>query len=220
MNIFLPILKVDSSRREVHGVMAEEAKDRAGETFDYFSSKPYVLAWSKEIEKTTDGKSVGNVRGQHGKIAAGKLVSITFDDAAKRVSVIAKIVDNNEWEKVVSGTYSGFSIGGSYIKKWEDGGTTRYTAKPAEVSLVDFPCMYGSTFTLIKADGVNEEKNFHAGISNINATLEGLLKQFAGNRVATTTAPAARFVPGGVEKAGVAEIEFLRARLNRITIRP
>ena len=66
MDIFVPILKVDASRREVHGVMAEEARDRANEIFDYESSKPYVQAWSREIEKTTDGKSAGNVRGQCG----------------------------------------------------------------------------------------------------------------------------------------------------------
>ena len=107
MDIFVPILKVDAAKREVYGVMAEEAKDRANEIFDYASSKPYVQAWSEGFDKTTDGKSQGNVRGQHGKIAAGKIVSITFDDDAKRIPVVAKIVDNNEWEKVVQGVYQG-----------------------------------------------------------------------------------------------------------------
>src|SRR6266849_4746914 len=165
MDIFVPILKVDASQREVHGVMAEEARDRANEIFDYESSKPYVQAWSREIEKTTDGKSAGNVRGQHGKIAAGKLVSITFDDVTKTIPVVAKIVDNNEWEKVQEGVYNGFSIGGSYVNKWADGNTIRYTAKPREVSIVDNPCMYGAKFTMVKADGVEEEKDFQIGVT-------------------------------------------------------
>jgi hypothetical protein len=162
---FVEIRKVDAATREVHGVMAEEARDKSGETFDYESSKPYVMAWSQAMEKDTGGKSVGNVRGQHGKIAAGKLVRITFDDATKTIPVVAKIVDNNEWEKVQEGVYNGFSIGGSYIKKWADGNTVRYTAKPSEVSIVDNPCMYGAKFTMVKADGAVEEKDFQLGVT-------------------------------------------------------
>jgi hypothetical protein len=179
MDIFVPILKVDASRREVYGVMAEETRDRSGEVFDYTSSKPYVQAWSEEIERATAGKSVGNVRGQHGKIAAGKLVSITFDDAAKRIPVVAKIVDNNEWEKVVAGVYTGFSIGGSYVKKWEDGGATRYTAKPSEVSIVDNPCMYGATFQLVKANGAFEYRGFAGAPSSESIGMSKLQRLIA-----------------------------------------
>jgi hypothetical protein len=222
MDIFVPILKVDASRREVHGCMAEEAKDRSGETFDYASSKPYVQAWSKEIEKTTDGKSVGNVRGQHGKIAAGKLVSITFDDTAKRIPVVAKIVDNNEWEKVVSGVYTGFSIGGSYVKKWEDGGATRYTAKPAEVSLVDHPCMYGATFQMVKADGAFEYRGFAGAPSSESVGMSELQRLIAkaakavDEYVARQAAARATFNTRGVEKSDVAARELEKA-LNKGT---
>jgi hypothetical protein len=216
-------LKVDASRREVHGVMAEEAKDRSGETFDYVSSKPYVLQWSKEIEKTTDGKSLGNVRGQHGKIAAGKLVSITFDDAARRIPVVAKIVDNNEWEKVVAGVYTGFSIGGSYVKKWEDGGATRYTAKPAEVSLVDHPCMYGATFQMVKADGAFEYRGFAGAPSNQSGGMAELrqriielgkvVEAYVARRAA---AQPTRFNTNGreVEKSDIVAQELEKALAN------
>ena len=210
MDIFVPILKVDASRREVHGVMAEEAKDRANEIFDYESSKPYVQAWSREIEKTTEGKSAGNVRGQHGKIAAGKLVSITFDDATKTIPVVAKIVDNNEWEKVQEGVYNGFSIGGSYIKKWADGAATRYTAKPAEVSLVDHPCMYGATFQLVKADGAFEYRGFAGvpsnqsdGMAEVRQRIAELGKVVDAYVARHTAAPSARFQPQGEETATV-----------------
>ncbi len=210
MDIFVPILKVDASRREVHGVMAEEARDRANEIFDYESSKPYVQAWSREIEKTTDGKSAGNVRGQHGKIAAGKLVSITFDDATKTIPVVAKIVDNNEWEKVQEGVYNGFSIGGSYIRKWVDGAATRYTAKPTEVSLVDHPCMYGATFQLVKADGAFERRGFAGvrsnqsdGMAEVRQRIAELGKVVEAYVARHTAAPSTRFQPQGEETATV-----------------
>jgi hypothetical protein len=57
----------------------------------------------------------------------------------------------------------GFSIGGSYEKKWKDSADatkTRYTAAPAEISLVDNPCVPTATFSMVKADGSSEAKPF------------------------------------------------------------
>ena len=48
----------------------------------------------------------------HAPIAAGKLTDIAFDDDAKRITVAAKIVDDDEWRKVQEGVYTGFSQGG------------------------------------------------------------------------------------------------------------
>lgn len=190
LNFFAPLVKVDASRREVHGVIAEEQPDKSGEIFDYGSSKPYVKQWSDDAAKRSAGTgqeiSYGNVRGQHsGNIAAGKLTGITFDDLNKRILVVAKIVDPAEWQKVVEGVYTGFSIGGKYLKKWADGLRTRYTAQPTEVSIVDNPAMYGATFSLVKADGGIEKRRFHAGSSSelsdymaeVRVQLEALTKQ-------------------------------------------
>ena len=41
LDLFLPISKVDVDRRLVSGVATAETPDRAGEIFDYASSKPY-----------------------------------------------------------------------------------------------------------------------------------------------------------------------------------
>jgi hypothetical protein len=80
------------------------------------------------MHKASGGKSFGNIRGQHNpKIAAGLLKSIEFDDEAKRIDFCAKIVDDQEWAKVEEGVYTGFSPGGSYAKRWPDGGYHRYT---------------------------------------------------------------------------------------------
>ncbi|HKV25616.1 MAG TPA: hypothetical protein VJN93_13565 [Candidatus Acidoferrum sp.] len=199
MEILAKFFKADESRNEVHGVMAEEAPDKSGEIFDYATSKPYVQAWAAERLAATGGKSYGNVRGQHsGKVAAGKLLSIGFDDQRKIIPIIAKIVDPGEWEKVVQGVYSGFSIGGSYVRKWSDGRATRYTAKPSEVSLVDVPCMPGAVFTLVKANGTTEFRPLTGGGSET-----------------PRQQPALKFVPGGVDRPEVALEELAKARGNR-----
>jgi hypothetical protein len=157
---FIPLVKVDLEKREIHGIMAEEVEDKAGETFDYLTSKPYIRKWSEGIEKASDGKSLGNVRVMHGSVAAGKVVALEFDDVNKKIPVVVKVVDDNEWAKVQEGVYTGFSLGGRYVRKWTDGDTTRYTASTAELSIVDNPCMYGATFTAIKADGSEEMRKF------------------------------------------------------------
>ena len=162
--------KVDNSidpatgqpRREVWGIATEEQPDRDKEILDYLTSEPYFKAWSHDIEKRTDGQSLGNVREMHQLVAAGKLISIEFDDTAKQIRIGAKIVDDQAWNKCWERVYTGFSIGGKYIKTWTDphnSGLTRYTANPMEISVVDLPCLPTATFDavktveLVKADG-------------------------------------------------------------------
>jgi hypothetical protein len=163
MNLYLPITKVDQAQRLVYGVITEESPDRSGEIMDYATSKPNFEKWSAEMEKASGGKSVGNLRAMHGKVAAGSLQQIDFDDANLRIEAVAKVVDDNEWAKVEAGVYTGFSIGGSYAKRWTDEADKslkRYTADPSEVSLVDRPCLKTATFSMIKADGSVEDCTF------------------------------------------------------------
>jgi hypothetical protein len=160
LKLFAPIAKIDEAKREVWGSATSELVDKDGEIFDYETSKPYFKAWSDEISKATDGKSLGNVREMHEPSAVGKLVEIGFDDEIKEVRVGAKIVDDEAWRKCVQGVYTGFSIGGSYVNAWKDGEFTRYTAKPVEISVVDNPCNPGAHFTAVKADGTWEMRKF------------------------------------------------------------
>ena len=163
LDFFLSLAKVDLDQRIVHGVATAEVPDRVGEICDYASTKPYFEAWSAEALAASGGKSLGAVRAMHGKIAAGKLTDIAFDDEGKRILVAAQIVDDDEWRKVTEGVYTGFSQGGRYVKRWPDpdSGFTRYTAEPNEISLVDLPCMPGATFEVIKG-GVVEKRAFAA----------------------------------------------------------
>ncbi len=163
--IFAQIYKIDEQRREVTGRATQEIVDRDGEVMDYFSSKPNFMAWSAEIYKDSGGLSHGNVRAMHGNVCAGKLTDITFDDAERAVDVTAKIIDDNEWEKVCEGAYLGFSIGGRYTKKWADivneKVVQRYTAMPNEISIVDRPsCSTAKFFRIHKRDGSIMKKLF------------------------------------------------------------
>jgi hypothetical protein len=159
MNVFAQIRKVDEAKRLVFGRAAEEVVDKSGEIMDYSSTKPHFQKWSAEVQADTDGKSLGNLRAMHGKVAAGKLTDIVFDDEAKAIDVVAKVVDDQEWKKVLEGVYTGFSIGGAYVgeskvEKINGQEVKRYTAKPSELSLVDRPCIPTAKFFEVqKADG-------------------------------------------------------------------
>lgn len=166
MNLFVPITKVDVARQEVWGRAAQEVPDKVDELFDYAGSKPYFETWSKSFSDATEGKSLGNIRAMHGKVAAGKAIAVNFNDAEKAIDIGTKIVDENEWNKVLEGVYTGFSIGGSYVgdKKTEkvDGkDVVRYIASPSEISLVDNPCIpTAKFFDVVKADGSVEKVAF------------------------------------------------------------
>ena len=163
LRVFVPISKVDEAQRLVYGTLTEETPYKSGEIFDYASGKGAVQAWSDEIKLASKGKSLGNVRAMHGNVAAGKFTDIQYDDAAKRIEGAAKIVDDAEWEKVLSGVYTGFSIGGAYTKRWQDKDNPslwRFTPKLSEVSLVDNPCVPTATFEYVKADGSVEMRKF------------------------------------------------------------
>jgi len=159
--IFFALRKVDEEKRLVSGIATAEVLDKSGEVCDYESTKPYYQKWSDGFKKATNGKSLGNVRIMHQPEVAGKLTDIQFNDAEKSIEITAKIVDDNCWKMVLDGCYSGFSQGGEYVDKWQEGDVTHYTANPAEVSIVDNPCVTEATFEIVKADGAVEMRKFH-----------------------------------------------------------
>jgi len=165
MVAFARLTKVDESKRLIYGRAVQEFPDRSDEEFDYAGSKPYFQAWSKSQLEASVGKSAGNVRAMHGKVAAGVVLpdGLTFNDAEKAIDVVTHVTDDQEWRKVMSGTYTGFSIGGKYISKSapDKSGIVRYIADPSEISLVDRPCGKTSTFfDVIKADGTSAQQAF------------------------------------------------------------
>jgi hypothetical protein len=161
LTLHIPITKVDAKQRLVTGVATAELPDRAGEICDYETTKPFYQKWSDAIAQSTGGRSLGNLRAMHGQVAAGKVVSLGFNDDRKQIEICAKVVDDAEWAKVEEGVYTGFSQGGTYVKRWtDDAGLRRYTAEPHEISLVDLPCLDEARFEIIKADGSLEWRRF------------------------------------------------------------
>lgn len=158
--LFVPIVKVDEEKREVYGYASIEERDHTDEVMDYASSKPFFSEWSEQTRKRSGGKSLGNIRAMHSNIAAGKAISFKADDAKKGFYLGAKITNPAEWDQVKEGVYTGFSVGGRYVKRWYDGGAIRYTAQPTEISLVDAPAVPSATFQLVKRDGSTEERPF------------------------------------------------------------
>ena len=162
---FIPMMKVDEAKRLVIGRALHEYPDRSGEILDFEKSKPHIQAWSEDCARRTNGKSKGNLREQHRKdLVAGHLTDIRFDDVNKSVEIVAHISDDNTWRKVLSGSLSGFSVGGKYGERELDKSTglTRYTALPQEISIVDAPCIPTcQVFDMVKADGSTVQVPFN-----------------------------------------------------------
>jgi hypothetical protein len=199
--MFLPITKVDEERHEIWGWGALEQPDAVDEIMDYNSSKPYFMDWSSAAQKRSGGRSLGNLRAMHQTRVAGKLIDFRPDDKTLGFFVGAKIVDDGEWQKVKEGVYTGFSIGGSYVKRWPDGthpGLIRYTAKPSELSIVDAPCIPGATFQLTKADGV-QQVEFQPGGGGLALTWEPEEELEKAIPTPPTPAPATEDVITGVQ---------------------
>lgn len=158
--IFCPFVKVDVVKREVWGVVTAEEADKDNEVCDYDTTVPYYKEMVDEMSKATDGANIFPLREMHGLSAAGKGIGIEFRKDAKEVYMGFKVVDDVAWKKVEERVYTGFSQGGRYIKRWQDGDNMRYTAKPIEVSLVDVPCLTRAHYDLIRADGSVEMVKF------------------------------------------------------------
>jgi len=189
MDLFARITKIDERTRTVTGRAAQEILDRSGEIMDYKQSKPWFQKWSAECFADSGGRSHGNVREMHGNVAAGKLTSIAFNDFESAIDIEAQIVDDQSWEKVISGVFTGFSIGGSYQNKTQEvmNGkmVTRYVAAPSEVSLVDRPCVPSAVFDVTKRDGSTVRRRFaKSGCGNLVASMNRVQKLLQENGMA------------------------------------
>ena len=144
LNISMPINKVDQERRIVSGFATLDNIDKQNDV---------VLP---EASLKAFQKFRGNIREMHQPSAVGKMVSFKedkyFDPETKKfysgiyVSAYVSKGAQDCWEKVLDGTYSGFSIGGR-MNKYDDA-YDEVNDKPiriikdydlTELSLVDNP---------------------------------------------------------------------------------
>jgi len=158
----MPIGKVDVERRTVSGFATLDNVDKQGDIVDTTAS----LEAFKNFR--------GNLREMHMPSAVGKVVSFKedryFDPATKKfysgvyVSAYVSKGAQDAWEKVLDGTYSGFSIGGnvkSYDDAYDEGMDKVVRTIKAydlhELSLVDNPAnQFANIFSVEKS--VNGDK--------------------------------------------------------------
>lgn len=136
----------------VWGRATQEIGDSAGETMDYATSAPFFQRRSQENSERSGGQNLMPLRAMHQSIAAGRVLQFDYLDVDKAIDICSHVVDPVEISKVKNHVYTGFSVGGKYIRRWQDGGTVRYTADPREISLVDAPAVPTAKLTLFKAD--------------------------------------------------------------------
>ena len=161
LRLSMPFSKVDSERRIVSGFATLDNIDRQA---DIVTTEASMEAFSKFR---------GNIREMHQPKAVGKMVSFKeekyFDPETKKfysgvyVSAYVSKGAQDTWEKVIDGTYTGFSIGGK-MNKWDDAYDEKsdsavrviknYTL--LELSLVDSPAnQFANIVSIEKVDGIN-----------------------------------------------------------------
>jgi hypothetical protein len=171
----MPINKVDTERRVVSGFATLDNIDKQG---DIVTSDASVNAFKKFR---------GNLREMHTPSAVGKVVSFKedryFDPTTKKfykgvyVSAYVSKGAQDAWEKVLDGTYTGFSIGGS-IQKFDDGYSAELDKSIRiikeyelhELSLVDNPAnQFANVISIEKVDGQNTLSGFlsKADVDNV-----------------------------------------------------
>jgi len=158
----VPFSKVDQERRIVSGFA----------TLDNLDKQNDVVSTDASLKAFANFR--GNIREMHQPSAVGKMVDFKeekyFDADTKKfysgvyVSAYVSKGAQNAWEKVLDGTYTGFSIGGR-MNKWDDAYDEKSDATIriikdydlVELSLVDNPAnQFASIMAIEKnADGQN-----------------------------------------------------------------
>jgi hypothetical protein len=161
VRLSMPIGKVDIERRMVSGFATIDNIDKQGD----------IVTTESSINAFKNFR--GNLREMHQPSAVGKIVSFKedryFDPTTKKfysgvyVSAYVSKGAQDAWEKVMDGTYTGFSIGGN-IKTWDDAfneemdKTIRVIKEYDlfELSLVDSPAnQFANIVSIEKQDGHN-----------------------------------------------------------------
>jgi hypothetical protein len=162
VRISMPFAKVDAERRIVSGFATLDNVDRQN---DIVTPEASLKAFSK---------FKGNIREMHQPSAVGKMVSFKedkyFDPESKTfysgiyVSAYVSKGAQDAWEKVLDGTYSGFSIGGrmndcekAYDEKLDKVIQIIKDYDLLELSLVDTPAnQFASILSVEKVDGIDK----------------------------------------------------------------
>ena len=150
-HIFLKFDRVDKAARTVWvvGQSEDAVADSQGDIVDFEATVRAFKRWH------------GNIREMHQPIAAGRAIKVVADRAAKKVYVGIHISEGAEstWKKVLDGTLTGSSIGGSV----KDAGPSKDARGKKcrriteyqldELSLVDVPANGKCVITAVEKSG-------------------------------------------------------------------
>lgn len=115
----------------------------------------------------------GNIREMHGASAAGVAFEASVDDATKKTFIGVHVVDPIAVKKVETGTYKGFSIGGSATHYEDEECKIIDGLMLNEISLVDRPANPDATFTLWKAKGMDKQPTATEQVDELASLLNG-----------------------------------------------
>jgi hypothetical protein len=173
VRLSMPLTKIDEGRRIVSGFASLDNLDKQN---DIVTTEASMEAFAKFR---------GNIREMHQPSAVGKMVSFKeekyFDPESKKfykgvyVSTYISKGAQDAWEKVLDGTYTGFSIGGR-MNKWDDAYDEKMDKQIRiikeydliELSLVDSPAnQFASIMSVQKVDGVDVIKGDETVLENV-----------------------------------------------------
>jgi hypothetical protein len=147
--IYGSISKVDDNEDgtiTVHGIASSETKDHSGETVLADAMKAALPAYSQ----------FPALREMHQPMAAGKVVEAEVDEMGV-THIAALVVDPIAIQKVKTGVYLGFSIGGKVLKRDPQDRSIITALRLVEISLVDSPCNPDATLSMWKAEAMTIE---------------------------------------------------------------
>jgi hypothetical protein len=139
IHFWVPLNKVNADKRLVYGYASTPALDLQGERVSLEAIKralPDYMQWR-------------NIREMHQMSAVGVAESADVDQ--KGLYLVGRIVDDEAWNKVKSGVYKGFSIGGQRVSK---NGEEITELLLTEISLVDRPANPECRIELYKRDAL------------------------------------------------------------------
>jgi hypothetical protein len=173
LRLSMPFSKVDKERRTVSGFASLDNLDKQ---MDIVTAEASMAAFAKFR---------GNIREMHQPSAVGKMVNFKedkyFDPETKKfykgvyVSAYISKGAQDAWEKVLDGTYTGFSIGGR-MNKWDDAYDEKSDSQIriikeydlVELSLVDSPAnQFANIVSVEKVDGIDMIKGDETVIENV-----------------------------------------------------
>ena len=171
VHISMPFSKVDQQRRIVSGFA----------TLDNVDKQNDIVTTDASLDAFKRFR--GNIREMHQPTAVGKMVSFKedkyFDPETNKfytgvyVSAYVSKGAQDTWEKVLDGTYTGFSIGGRMVN-WDDAYDEKMDSQIrvikkydlVELSLVDNPAnQFASILSIEKVDGADVLKGESVDVS-------------------------------------------------------